>query len=177
MRKTSLALSITLISAGLAGGQVMAQQQSKESEPQGLYSAEDIIDADVYMADNPDEEVGEVEDILLDDSMRVQALVIESGTTLGLGGREIVLDNDSYRLETFQESDGDTEHRILVDSSAEELGDMPEYNENWWNQTRQQAREAWEATREGAQSAWQSTREGAANVADSISDSVENGNN
>lgn len=166
MRKTTLALSLTFAATGtlLAG---IAQ-----ADVEGLYSADTIMDANVYLESNPDERVGDVEDILLDDDMSVRALVIETGSTLGLGGREIVLDNDQYRLESTTEDDGDTLHRVFIDASAAELGEYPEYDSDWWNQARENAAQAWESTREGAKSAWQRTREGAERVGNTVSDSV-----
>ncbi|MDI5983256.1 PRC-barrel domain-containing protein [Halomonas sp. M4R5S39] len=158
MRKTTLALSLSLAAGGL-GMAAQAQDEMPDQEIQGLYSADAILDADVYLMSDPDERVGEVEDILLDDDKQVQSLVIESGATLGLGGREIVLDNDHYRLEASTEEDGDPVYRILVDASADELGELPEYDRDWWEQARQNAADAWESTREGAQSAWQRTRD------------------
>ncbi|MFY0990215.1 PRC-barrel domain containing protein [Halomonas sp. C05BenzN] len=157
MRKTTLALSLSLAAGGLG----MAAQADEVRDPgiQGLYSADALLDADAYLMSDPDERIGDVEDVLLDDDMQVQALVIESGATLGLGGREIVLDNEHYRLDARTEEDGEPVYRLLVDASAEELGELPEYDRDWWEQARQNAAEAWESTREGAQSAWQRTRD------------------
>ncbi|SDM21718.1 PRC-barrel domain-containing protein [Franzmannia pantelleriensis] len=167
MRKTTLALSISL-----AGGLALASNAQADIE--GLYSADAIMDANVYLDSAPDERIGDVEDILLDDDMSVQAIVIETGATLGLGGRDIVLDNDHYRLETETDEDGDTVHRVYVDATAEELDELPEYNRDWWDQARENAAEAWEATREGAQSAWQRTREGAESIGDTVDETVNN---
>ena len=47
---------------------------------EGLYSADDLIDADVY--DSAGEEVGEVEDILMGNDMSVHSLVIKTGDVL-----------------------------------------------------------------------------------------------
>ena len=91
--------------------------------------------------------------------MRITAIVIESGSVLGLGGREIVVGTDYFTLETETEADGDTEHRIMVEASQEEVEAFPAYDKDWWEQTKANAREAWQATQEGAESAWQRTRE------------------
>ncbi|MDR5904576.1 PRC-barrel domain-containing protein [Franzmannia qiaohouensis] len=168
MRKTTLALSISLAAGG------MALASTAQADVEGLYSADAIMDADVYLDSDPDENVGDVEDILLDDDMSVQAIVIETGATLGLGGRDVVLDNDHYRLETETDEDGDTVHRVYVDATAEEFADLPEYDSDWWDQARENAAEAWEATREGAQSAWQRTREGAESIGDTVGETVNN---
>ncbi|MFP4263969.1 MAG: PRC-barrel domain-containing protein [Halomonas sp.] len=159
MRKMTppLSLAIALLSGGLAVG---AQAQT-DHDPQGLYSAEDILDADVYLNDDPEERVGEVEDILLDEAMQVTALVVESGSVLGLGGRDIIVESGQFTLNTQRDDDGDTEHRVVLEASAEELEEYPVYDKDWWHEARERSREAWLDTREGAESAWQTTQEGA----------------
>lgn len=167
MRKTTLALSLSLVAAGIT---IAGHAHAAE----GLYSADAIMDANVYLESALDESIGEVDDILLDDDMSVQAIVIETGATLGLGGRDIVLDNDHYRLETTTDNDGDTLHRVFVSATAAELEGLPEYDDDWWRQARENAASAWKATREGAQSAWQRTREGAENIGNTVRDSIDN---
>jgi len=154
MRKTILT---TAISATLLASFTMGAHAS--NEPQGMYSADDILDADVYFAGGSGEEIGEVDDILFDEDMRISAIVIESGAVLGLGGREIVVDTNYFTLETDMEDDGDTEHRIMVEATQEEIEALPAYNNEWWEQTKANARDAWQTTQEGAESAWQRTRE------------------
>ncbi|MGO2879031.1 MAG: PRC-barrel domain-containing protein [Halomonas sp.] len=158
MRKTMLT---TAIGTALLGSLAFGVQASEE--PQGMYSAKDILDADVYFNNGSGDEIGEVDNILFDEEMRINALVIESGAVLGLGGREIVVGTDYFSLETHTESDGDTEHRIILDATPEEVEEFPAYNHDWWEQTKVNARDAWETTRDGAQSAWQSTREAISN--------------
>lgn len=154
MRKSILTTAIT---TALLGGMAFGVQA--QTEPQGMYSAEDILDADVFFANGSGEEIGEVDDILFDEEMRISALVIESGAVLGLGGREIVVDTDNFTLETHTESDGETEHRIMLEATSEEVESFPTYDRDWWEQTKANARDAWQTTKEGAQSAWQTTRE------------------
>lgn len=154
MRKTILT---TIIGTALLG--TVAMSAHAQNEPQGMYSADDILDADVYFAGGSGEQIGEVDDILFDEEMRITALVIESGSVLGLGGREIVVGTDYFSLETHTEGDGDTEHRVMVEASQEEVEAFPAYNRDWWEQTKANARDAWQTTQEGAESAWQRTRE------------------
>lgn len=158
MRKSMLT---TAIGTALLGSLAFGAQASQEL--QGMYSAEDILDAEVYFANGSGDEIGEVENILFDEEMRINALVIESGAVLGLGGREIVVGTDYFSLETHTESDGDTEHRIILDATAEEVEGFPAYDRDWWEQTKANARDAWDTTRDGAQSAWQSTRDAVSN--------------
>lgn len=152
MRKTLLTTAIGTAILGLA---MNAQAQT---EPQGMYSADDILDAKVYFVGGSGDEIGEVDDILFDEEMRITALVVESGTTLGLGGREIVVDTDHFSLETHNETDGDVEHRIMLTATPEEVEQFPAYDRDWWEQTKANAQDAWNTTRDGAESAWQRTR-------------------
>lgn len=59
------------------------------ASPQGLYSADELMDADVYLQNDDSKVIGEVEDILLDDNMQVAALVVESDDVLGLDDQRI----------------------------------------------------------------------------------------
>ncbi|SDO11325.1 PRC-barrel domain-containing protein [Vreelandella arcis] len=154
MRKSIIT---TAVSAALLSG-VAFSANAASSEPQGMYSADDIMDADVYLEGNPNEEVGDVDDILLNEEMKVSSLVVESGSVLGLGGREIVVNADYFSLETYTDGD-DTEHRVLISASEDEVKAFPTYNREWWEQTKANARDAWETTEESIESAWQYTRE------------------
>ncbi|RUR33356.1 PRC-barrel domain containing protein [Vreelandella andesensis] len=158
MRKTIVTTILTTL-MGTALISSVASNVHASNAPQGMYSADDILDADVFFAGGSGEEIGEVEDILFDEDMRVSALVVESGSVLGLGGREIVINTDQFTLETHTQSDGDTEHRIMLEASQEEIEAFPTYDRDWWEQTKSNARDAWQTTKDGAQSAWQSTRD------------------
>lgn len=159
--RTILHGALGLIATGLV---INAQAQS---DPQGLYSARMILDADVHLASDPDTPVGEVDDILLGDDMAVHALVVESGDTPGLGGQGVVITNALYRLDTRVDEDGAITHRVVVEASEEEFAALPPYDRDWQQQARERSRAAWERTQEGADSAWQRTREGAERVGDS----------
>ncbi|MHC9038129.1 PRC-barrel domain-containing protein, partial [Cobetia marina] len=62
------------------------------ANPQGLYSADELMDADVYLQNDDQQVVGEVEDVLLDDNMQVAALVVESDEVLGLDDQQYVVE-------------------------------------------------------------------------------------
>lgn len=128
---------------------------------QGLYSADELMDADVY--DNNGEEVGEVEDILMDDGMSVHSLVIETGEVLGLGGREVVAKRGTFTVRPEQDDDfnefGDQDYEVHMVGTQEDLKGLPEYDESWWNQTSQAMAQAWENTKEVSANAWENTKE------------------
>lgn len=126
---------------------------------EGLYSADDLMDAAVF--DSSGEEVGEVEDILLDDGMSLHSVIIQTGGILGMGGREIVAERGSFTVQT-KETEGNWDnikYEVHVEASQDNIKQFPEYNEGWWNQAKQSTAQAWEETKEGAASAWESTKE------------------
>ncbi|RCV87663.1 PRC-barrel domain containing protein [Billgrantia montanilacus] len=152
--RTTLATSVGLLVAGLTIAGAHAQ-----FEPQGLYSARSILDAEVHFEAAPDSQPSDVVDMLLGDDMQVHALVIRSHADVGQDGDHIVVTNAHYQLVTHEE-DGETTHDVLVDANEDALTAMPRYDQDWWNMARQRARDAWHTAGEGAESAWHQTREG-----------------
>ncbi len=153
---------------------------------QGLYSADDLMDADVY--DNNGEEIGEVENILMDDNMSVHSLVIKTGDVLGMGGRDVVAERGTFTLRLEDEDDNefdDQDYEIHMAATRDEIKALPEYDESWWNQTsdamsrawentKETSRSAWEDTKQATSSAWQNITQGVENMSDSAEDEVEN---
>ncbi|MDR5903427.1 PRC-barrel domain-containing protein [Halomonas icarae] len=161
------------LSTLIAGGLVVSA--SAMAEPQGLYSSDELLDADVYTAADS-REIGEVEDILLDNDMRVRALVIDTGELLDIDGdQEFVIEAGRFSVETHNGDDlDDIEYRVIVDMSDAQISQQPTYDNDWWQDARQGAHEAWEQTKEGAASAWETTQEGASRALDSIGKALEN---
>ncbi len=153
--------TLTLAIAAVAGSLALNAHAQPAHDPQGLYSAQDILSADVYLAHAPDERIGGVGDILLDEAMQVSALVVESGSVLGLAGREIIVESGQFTLTTHSDDVDEPEHRVMLEASAEELETYPAFSDDWWELARERSREAWLQTQEGAESAWEATQEGA----------------
>lgn len=161
-----------LLASLLCGG--LAFAGNAMAEPQGLYSADELTDASVYSKSKPDEEIGEVEDVLLDDAMRVRALVVETGGLLDLGEKAYVVDAGKFTLETRNGDDLDNlEYIVHIDMTKEELAQQPEYTNDWWTQTKTTVRRAWQSTKEGAASAWESTKAAASNALSNIGGAME----
>ena len=181
MMRTRLikAMSTSLLAGSMAFG-ISAQAA------QGLYSASDLMDADVY--DSSGNEVGEVHNILLDDNMSVHSLVIKTGDVVGLGGRDVVAERGSFTLRPEDNADqefDDREYEVHMEATGEEIRSLPEYDESWWNQTsnslsqawentKETSRSAWEDTKEATSSAWQNVRQGAENLSDDAEEEMEN---
>ncbi|MCE8033494.1 hypothetical protein EKK97_05620 [Billgrantia tianxiuensis] len=151
--RTTLVASAGLFIAGLAVG-VQAQ-----FDPQGLYSARAIFDADVHFEAAPDSQPSQVVDLLMGDDKKVHAIVVRSDDSVGRNGDHLVVTNTHYRLVNHEE-DGETSHDIIVDADREALDAMPRYDQEWWDMARQRTREAWHSAGEGAESAWHRTQEG-----------------
>ena len=71
-----------------------------------------------------DEDVGEVGEILLDDSGKVKDVVLDVGGFLGLGEREVAVPMD--RLQILRNDAGD-DVRIYIDATQDALEALPEY--------------------------------------------------
>ncbi|AOM02312.1 PRC-barrel domain-containing protein [Cobetia marina] len=143
------------------------------ANPQGLYSADELMDADVYLQNDDQQVVGEVEDVLLDDNMQVAALVVESDEVLGLDDQQYVVETGKFTLETRQGDDIDNlEYRIHVNMDEAQLKEQPQYTTDWWQDTRKSAAAAWDETKDTAASAWQDTRQATANALTSAGNAI-----
>lgn len=133
--------------------------------PQGLYSADELTDADVFSKSNPSEDIGDVEDVLLDENMKVSGLVIDTGNLLDMGKKQYVIQPGDFSVETQNGDDlKNIEYRVRVDLTAKEITQQPEYTNDWWAQTKQATSQAWQDTKETAQSAWESTKQVTSNA-------------
>ncbi|WP_111412989.1 PRC-barrel domain-containing protein [Billgrantia lactosivorans] len=135
MQKRLLTIAIAAVTGSLAFGTQAVAQEDDAKAAQGLYSTDDIIGAEVYHVDDSDEEVGSVENLLLDDEGKVSAVVVNAGGLWGIGGDEVVVDVEHFSMETERDDDEVT-HRIMVDASEDELEDFPEYDGEWFDEER-----------------------------------------
>jgi len=142
---------------------------------QGLYSADDLMDADVY--DSGGEEIGEVANILMDDNMSVHSLVIKTGDVLGMGGRDVVAERGTFTLRLEDKDDNefdDQDYEVHMEATQDEVKALPEYDESWWNKTSDALSRAWENTKETSSSAWESTKEATSSAWHNVTQGVEN---
>ena len=168
MKRTRLvrAMGISLIAGSMAFG--LSAQAA-----QGLYSADELMDADVY--DSNGEEIGEVEDILMSDDMSVHSLVIKTGDVLGLGGRDVVAERGSFtvRMEQDDKDDDDfddQDYEVHMEATQDEIKGLRQA----WENTKETSRSAWEDTKQATSSAWHNVKEGADKMSDRAEDAVDN---
>ena len=140
---------------------------------EGLYSAEGLLDSDVYDASG--DEVGEVEDVLMGNDMSVHSLVLETGGVLGMGGREVVVERGAFTVTPEDEEEGwdDVEYEVHIQATKDEIKQFDEYNEGWWNKTQKSLSQAWQNTKQGAASAWENTKEATSSMWQNTKDAAE----
>lgn len=141
---------------------------------EGLYSVSELLGADVY--DQAGEDIGDVEDILLGNDMSIHSLVIKTGDFLGMGGKEVVAERGSFTV-SLENQDGtfdELDYQVHMEATEDDIRNMPEYDENWWSQTRQSLSEAWQNTKDTTESAWVSTREATASAWHNVKEGASN---
>lgn len=156
MMRTPLVRAMGL---SLAAGSLAFAMSANAAE--GLYSADGLLDAEVY--DSSGEEVGEVEDILMGNDMSVHSLVVKTGDVLGLAGRDVVAERGSFTVRMAPDDDSDEfddqDYQVHMEATRDEIKALPEYDESWWNQTSQSLQQAWENTKDISESAWENTKQ------------------
>ncbi len=85
------------------------------------FSVDVLLGADVY--DLADENIGNVDDVIVDSQGEMEYVVIDIGGFLGIGAHTVALGFDEVTLL----HDGADELRIYVDATEDQLRDMPEY--------------------------------------------------
>ncbi|SCZ45751.1 PRC-barrel domain-containing protein [Afifella marina] len=99
----------------------------KTQQKQGEDLASSWMGQTVYSSAGSDaEEVGDIDDLLVDENGNITAAIIGVGGFLGLGEKEVALDYDQFQV--TQDQNG--EMRLVVDATEEELKNAPEFQEN-----------------------------------------------
>lgn len=167
IRKTG-ALVLTGITLAATSSFALAQQ-----EPSGLYSADQLLDAEVY-TQGSNKSVGEIDDVILDNDMRVKSFVVETDNAFGLGGKSYVVQPDQLSVETMAgEKVTEPEYRVTLKAEGNTLSGYPVYSEAWWTGAQTQAADAWEHTKDSASSAWTQIKDTTADLVDSARDAID----
>ncbi|WP_018861521.1 MULTISPECIES: PRC-barrel domain-containing protein [unclassified Thioalkalivibrio] len=87
---------------------------------QGLH-ASDLMDKKVHSRDS-DEEIGEINDLVIDQDGRIVAVVIGTGGVLGMGEKDVAIAWD--RIDRSTEND---EVKLYIDMDEDTLKEAPEY--------------------------------------------------
>lgn len=169
-------LNHAFITAFIAGGLTLGG--TALAQPQGLYSADELMDAEVYSNQDNSNSIGDVEDVLLDESMQLHSLVIDTGNLLDMGQNQYVIEQGKFIVETRNsENREEMQYRVIVNMTEEQITQQPEYNDNWWTETKQTTLQAWQNTKQAASSAWQNTKQATSNALNSAGNAVEEAGN
>lgn len=103
---------------GAAGGRLMEVEDEQKVVEIFDRRVDEIDDMDIYSATG--EEVGEVEDLLMDEQGQIVALTADVGGFLGVGAREVMLRLDQVTLE---------DDRLVVQMTEEQLEQLPEWQD------------------------------------------------
>lgn len=153
---------------------------------EGLYSADDLLDAEVY--DSNGEEVGEVEDVLMGNDMALHSLIIKTDDVLGLGGRDLVAERGTFTVRLAPDDGNndfdDHDYQVHMEGTHEDIAALPEYDASWWNRTSDNLQQAWENTKDISESAWESTKQATSSAwynirkgAEKVSEEIEDATN
>jgi len=108
-----------------------------------IYNSEADVNADMSVAQGAETEwddIGEINDILLDQNGDVKAVILGVGGFLGMGERDVAISMDDINV---LQSDGDANDRFLVVSSTkEELEQIPVFERNNESEMEQTAENA-----------------------------------
>ncbi|MFP4274567.1 MAG: PRC-barrel domain-containing protein [Paracoccaceae bacterium] len=125
------------------GAPVLAQDGSGMSGDDDLMRARDILGGNVYTMAEADEwetdmrfdgvdegwsDVGEIEDIVLDQDGEMVGVVAEVGGFLDIGDKHVMLELASVKLVP----EGEANHAVVTNLSQEELRDKESVDEGWW---------------------------------------------
>jgi sporulation protein YlmC with PRC-barrel domain len=95
---------------------------SAGSLPYNRFHADDLVGSEVRSLQ--DEPVGEVSTLVFDEDGRILAAVVETGGSLGLGGKSVAIPWQYVRpVQT-----GDRDYYLLVEIDPESLDSAPEYD-------------------------------------------------
>lgn len=122
--------------------------------------ASDYIGKTVYTSTNDDAEaIGDVEDVVLDQSGKIDAVIVSVGGFLGIGDKNVAMPFDRLSMEMK-----DGEKWLVSDATSEELNQMEEFDANMLEPEQPEAamNEAGQETEEAAAEVEQETEEAAA---------------
>lgn len=132
-----------LLAAVLAAGPALAESMM---DTENLIRTRDITGGDIYTLNGPMDEdtwgnweaegvgpdwndIGEIEDIILDRSGQMVGIVAEVGGFLDIGDKHVLIPVDDIRLTPVD----DKTYVIVTRKTEEQLEEMESVDEGWWN--------------------------------------------
>lgn len=143
-----------------------------QSSSQGMYSADQLMDADVYGQGDSEHAIGEIDDVLLDNNMTIKSFVVETKGKMGLvGGKSYVVSPDQLSVQTIETKEpSKPEYRAQLQMTRDQLTQEPAYSDSWWSNAQNQAGDAWQQTKESASNAWTKVKDKTSNIVNGTQD-------
>ncbi|WP_447555643.1 PRC-barrel domain-containing protein [Vreelandella sp. EE22] len=126
----TLMVPALMLAAGTATAQQTNDQQNSMDAsyltvaPQGTFHADSLTGNSVHSTVEDDDEIGTINDLIIDQDGQIQAVVVGVGGFLGMGEKDVAIEWDS--LELTRDNDDD-DYVIRVNASQDALEEAEEY--------------------------------------------------
>lgn len=137
---TTTALTAGLLTAGAGLAQDAGGLFRADVAPTEIYGSE-FIGMNVYAAETADEwnsgaagvqteweDVGEINDIILERDGSVSAVLVDIGGFLGIGERQVAMNMSQIRFVSDSETDDEDDFFLVVPGTAADFEEAPEYS-------------------------------------------------
>ncbi len=110
----------------LVTGSAVAADQQKVGQQAPQAGEHEIIGMEVVGLGG--EDLGEIQNVLIDEDGQVKAVIIRhGGAVLGMGGQQVAVSFDQLKLPRADPSIASDEQQATIDMTEEQLGELPEF--------------------------------------------------
>jgi hypothetical protein len=103
--------------------QQMQQEGVGQRQPQA--GEHELINMQVV--DQQGEDLGEIQNVLVDEQGQVKAVIIQHGAVMGVGGQQVAVPYDRLQMPEARPGMAQDERQARIDMTEEQLGELPEY--------------------------------------------------
>lgn len=163
--RTTVLTGLTALTLAAANGVALANGDASASpgqpahateQAQGMYSIDNLRGAPVYAKDDDQHAVGKISDVLLNNDMKIRSFVVETHSQSDASADKsyVVSPNELTVQSRATGKATQPDYRIELGMTRAGLTDETVYNDSWWSNAQNQARNAWQHTEHAAASAW-----------------------
>ena len=115
-----------LTGSAVTGSAVAADQQPQAGQQVPQAGQHELIGMEVVGQGG--EDLGEIQNVLVDRDGKVQSVIIQHGTAvLGMGGQQVAVPYDRLRLPEAMPGTPSDEQQARIDMTEEQIGELPEF--------------------------------------------------